>query len=116
MKVPNHSTISVTRVETGSHRGLNVLRVRKCVKSVGMCGDGGDAWICVEVVWGCVEMVEMHGYVWRWCGCVEMVDMHGYVWRSGGVGMFIEPLGTPHINQHLSGKLINDKFGTLSLF
>ena len=65
-----------------------------CGGGVGMCRDGGDAWICVEVVWG----------------CVEIVDMHGYVWRSGGVGMCIEPLGTPHFNQHLSGKLINDTF------
>ena len=34
-----------------------------CGGGVGMCRDGGDAWICVEVVWGCVKMVEMHGYV-----------------------------------------------------
>ena len=57
-----------------------MLRVRECVEmcgdvsrwwrcmdmcggGVGMCRDGGDAWICVEVVWGCVKMVEMHGYV-----------------------------------------------------
>ena len=78
-----------------------------CVEGgVGMCRDDGDAWICVEVVWGCVEMVEMHGYVWRWCGDVSRgwrcVDMCG-----GGVGMCIEPFGTPHFNQHLSGKFIN---------
>ena len=84
MKVPNHSTISVTRVETGSHRGLNVLRVWKCVKSVGMCGDGGDAWICVEVVWGCVEMCGDGGDAWIcvevvW-GCVEMRGDGGDAW------------------------------------
>ena len=42
-----------------------------CGGGVGMCQDGGDAWICVKVVWGCVKMVEMHGYVWRWCGDVS---------------------------------------------
>ena len=34
-----------------------------CEGGVGMCRDGEDAWICVKVVWGCVKMVEMHGYV-----------------------------------------------------